>query len=59
MQTIIEQETQNNIWKCYWNGYGYVEKEIPTSRGREKYGTNEIWEYLIEGQLEFIGKTKF
>lgn len=55
----VEQETQNNIWKCYWNGYGYVEKEFPTVRGREKYGTNEIWEYLIEGQLELIGKTKF
>lgn len=54
-----DQELIDHIWSHYWNGKGSLNVEIPViEKGqivRQSFFSGEIWEYLIEGQLELVG----
>jgi hypothetical protein len=52
--SMIDQNTQNNIWNSYWNAYGNLPMELPTINGRKEFNSDIIWEYLIEGRLTLI-----
>ena len=52
--SIIDKDSQNDIWESYWNGSGNIKMELPTLNGRKEFESSEIWEYLIEGQLKLI-----
>ncbi len=52
--SFCDLNTTNQIWNSYWRGIGNIEMELPTINGRQKFESDEIWEYLIEGRIEVI-----
>ncbi|MCH5598198.1 hypothetical protein [Niabella ginsengisoli] len=52
--SFCDSETIGHIWNSYWNGTGNIQMELPTINGRQVFNSDEIWEYLIEGQIQVI-----
>lgn len=52
--SMLDEETQNIIWQCYWTGYGNFPMELPTIHGRQVFNSGVLWEYLVEGRLTLI-----
>lgn len=50
--STLDIQTQDRIWKSYWNGIGNIKMELPTLNGRKEIKSKVIWEYLIEGILK-------
>jgi hypothetical protein len=50
----LKHETRHTLWKEYWGGKGSTEVDTESGGAPDKVG--EIWEYLIEGRLECMGK---
>ena len=52
---FFDDKTKNDIWKCYWNGTGNIDLELPDVESERKIcNSGEIFEYLIEGKLVLI-----
>ncbi len=49
--SMINQETDDQIWRAYWSGNSEFSLELPAMDGRKVYPSGTIWEYLIEGSL--------
>lgn len=53
----FNQEDQGAIWDHYWKGGGEFPLDVPnlqTGVGRQTINNGVIWEYLIDGQLEYV-----
>lgn len=52
------RDERDSIWRHYWTGGGAMDVEIPVVKEgaftRQRITSGEIWEYLIEGQLQLV-----
>lgn len=49
------EDTQKQLWKSYWEGFGSISMELPTiNGGRQIIESGCLWEYLVEGILMLV-----